>query len=267
MQSRVSGPLTAESPSLPPAVKCSRRSACTACDDRAQYADPSLAMGRCLLRLLPEDDFDRQPLSARRRHRAGGRRTSRQSRRTCGRIRSLQATGCCHGRQRHAAGGVAALARTMRRPSFRRLQLRGLEPAGTTSLPGAGSHRRTSSLLRLHGEQLRLCIDAEGSASLCPLWARRWMRITLPAISRWPTCPSSRRSFVNMQRLPSGCALSVHREKTKLWRHWRTDHLADLRLGSPEEYLDCFRERFDQRSTRAAAHPWRHWRTTERRSG
>ena len=32
-------------------------------DDRAQYTSPSLAMGRCLLRLLPEDDFDQQPLS------------------------------------------------------------------------------------------------------------------------------------------------------------------------------------------------------------
>src|SRR3984957_17407554 len=33
-------------------------------DDCAQFTGPSLAMGRCLLRLLPEDGFDRQPLSA-----------------------------------------------------------------------------------------------------------------------------------------------------------------------------------------------------------
>ena len=33
-------------------------------DDIAQYADSSIAVGRCLLRLLPEDDFDAQPLSA-----------------------------------------------------------------------------------------------------------------------------------------------------------------------------------------------------------
>src|SRR5271168_102270 len=33
-------------------------------DDCAQFTGPSLAMGRCLLRLLPEDRFDRQPLSA-----------------------------------------------------------------------------------------------------------------------------------------------------------------------------------------------------------
>src|SRR3984885_16089892 len=33
-------------------------------DDRAQFSGPSLALGRSLLRLLPEDCFDRQPLSA-----------------------------------------------------------------------------------------------------------------------------------------------------------------------------------------------------------
>ena len=33
-------------------------------DDCAQFTGPSVAMGRCLLRLLPEDSFDRQPLSA-----------------------------------------------------------------------------------------------------------------------------------------------------------------------------------------------------------
>src|ERR1700690_3178221 len=33
-------------------------------DDCAQYDGDSLSMGRCLLRLLPEDSFDRQPLSA-----------------------------------------------------------------------------------------------------------------------------------------------------------------------------------------------------------
>ena len=32
-------------------------------DSSARYTSPSLAMGRCLLRLLPEDDFDQQPLS------------------------------------------------------------------------------------------------------------------------------------------------------------------------------------------------------------
>jgi asparagine synthase (glutamine-hydrolysing) len=58
--------------------------------------------------------------------------------------------------------------------------------------------------------------------------------------------PIEQTIFRNMQRLPSGCSLSVHREKTRLWRHWRTDHLRDLRLGSPQEYLDCFNERFDR---------------------
>ena len=33
-------------------------------DDTAQYSGSSIALGRCLLRLLPEDDFDAQPLSS-----------------------------------------------------------------------------------------------------------------------------------------------------------------------------------------------------------
>ena len=33
-------------------------------DDTAQYTGSSIALGRCLLRLLPEDGFDEQPLSA-----------------------------------------------------------------------------------------------------------------------------------------------------------------------------------------------------------
>src|ERR1700731_1698595 len=33
-------------------------------EDTAQYTGPSIAMGRCFLRLLPEDDFDQQPLTA-----------------------------------------------------------------------------------------------------------------------------------------------------------------------------------------------------------
>src|SRR5271168_1731093 len=33
-------------------------------DDTAQYSGSSIALGRCLLRLLPEDGFDEQPLSA-----------------------------------------------------------------------------------------------------------------------------------------------------------------------------------------------------------
>ena len=149
---------------------------------RAQYTSPSVAMGRCLLRLLPEDAFDRQPLSA-------GDVTALvadvrlDNRAELGlELGHLRSTVCGHGGQRYAVGGVAALARTVCRPSFRRLQLRGLGPAGTASLPGSRSHRGTSSLLCRYGELLRLRFHAQGFASACPLWARRWMKITSPAI-------------------------------------------------------------------------------------
>ncbi len=83
-------------------------------DDCAQFTGPSLAMGRCLLRLLPEDCFDRQPLSA-------GVVTSlvadvRLDNRAEleGELKSLPATGCGNGGQRSAVSGVAALARRVR---------------------------------------------------------------------------------------------------------------------------------------------------------
>ena len=45
-------------------MPCFRRSTCMARMTRAQYTGSSVALGRCLLRLLPEDHFDQQPLSA-----------------------------------------------------------------------------------------------------------------------------------------------------------------------------------------------------------
>ena len=40
--------------------------------------------------------------------------------------------------------------------------------------------------------------------------------------------------------------MSVKRGGTKIWRYWNTDQLPELRLSSAEEYLECFRERFDR---------------------
>jgi asparagine synthase (glutamine-hydrolysing) len=32
----------------------------------------------------------------------------------------------------------------------------------------------------------------------------------------------------------------------RVWKYWQTEQLRELRLGSAQEYLDCFRERFDR---------------------
>jgi asparagine synthase (glutamine-hydrolysing) len=213
-------------------------------DDSAQYTGSSIALGRCLLRLLPEDGFDEQPLSA---------------------------------------TGVTALVADIRLDNRRELGLElGLSSqqtavmADSAMLLAAWQTWREQCVEHLSGafsfavwnqkeQHLFLARDHTGERPLVyastancfafasmpkglhPLsfvgseldeeYVARYLMITNIAIER--------SIFRRIQRLPPGYALSIHREKKKLWRYWQTDHLPELRLGSPEEYLECFRERFD----------------------
>jgi asparagine synthase (glutamine-hydrolysing) len=213
-------------------------------DDTAQYTGSSIALGRCLLRLLPEDGFDEQPLSA---------------------------------------TGVTALVADIRLDNRRELGLElGLSSqqtavmADSAMLLAAWQRWREQCVEHLSGafsfavwnqkeQHLFLARDHTGERPLVyastancfafasmpkglhPLsfvgsevdeeYVARYLMLTNIAIER--------SIFRRIQRLPPGYALSIHREKKKLWRHWQTDHLPELRLGSPEEYLECFRERFD----------------------
>jgi asparagine synthase (glutamine-hydrolysing) len=213
-------------------------------DDTAQYTGSSIALGRCLLRLLPEDGFDEQPLSA---------------------------------------TGVTALVADIRLDNRRELGLElGLSSqqtavmADSAMLLAAWQRWREQCVEHLSGafsfavwnqkeQHLFLARDHTGERPLVyastancfafasmpkglhPLsfvgsevdeeYVARYLMLTNIAIER--------SIFRRIQRLPPGYALSIHREKKKLWRYWQTDHLPELRLGSPEEYLECFRERFD----------------------
>jgi asparagine synthase (glutamine-hydrolysing) len=213
-------------------------------DDTAQYTGSSIALGRCLLRLLPEDGFDEQPLSA---------------------------------------TGVTALVADIRLDNRRELGLElGLSSqqtavmADSAMLLAAWQRWREQCVEHLSGafsfavwnqkeQHLFLARDHTGERPLVyastancfafasmpkglhPLsfvgsevdeeYVARYLMLTNIAIER--------SIFRRIQRLPPGYALSIHREKRKLWRYWQTDHLPELRLGSPEEYLECFRERFD----------------------
>ena len=213
-------------------------------DDTAQYTGSSIALGRCLLRLLPEDGFDGQPLSA---------------------------------------TGVTALVADIRLDNRRELGLElGLSSqqtavmADSAMLLAAWQRWREQCVEHLSGafsfavwnqkeQHLFLARDHTGERPLVyastancfafasmpkglhPLsfvgsevdeeYVARYLMLTNIAIER--------SIFRRIQRLPPGYALSIHREKKKLWRYWQTDHLPELRLGSPEEYLECFRERFD----------------------
>jgi asparagine synthase (glutamine-hydrolysing) len=213
-------------------------------DDTAQYTGSSIALGRCLLRLLPEDGFDEQPLSA---------------------------------------AGVTALVADIRLDNRRELGLElGLSSqqtavmADSAMLLAAWQRWREQCVEHLAGafsfavwnqkeQHLFLARDHTGERPLVyastancfafasmpkglhPLgfagseldeeYVARYLMLTNIAIERT--------IFRRISRLPPGHALSIHREKKKVWRYWQTDHLPELRLGSPEEYLDCFRERFD----------------------
>ena len=214
-------------------------------DDRSQYTGSSVAMGRCLLRLLPEDQFDHQPLSA---------------------------------------PGVTALVADIRLDNRAELGAElGLSTQQTAAMAdsdmllAAWQHWREQCMDHLCGafslavwdereQHLFLARDHTGERPLFyTSTANNFAFASMPKglhrlpfvaaevdedyVARYLTLaniPIEQTIFRNMRRLPSGCALSVQRGKTKLWRHWRTDQLQDLRLRSPEEYLDCFRERFDQ---------------------
>jgi asparagine synthase (glutamine-hydrolysing) len=214
-------------------------------DDRAQYASPALAMGRCLLRILPEDSFDHQPL---------------------------------------VAPGVTSLVADVRLdnrgPLAAELGLSSEQAAAMADsdvLLAAWLHWREQCVDHLSGafsfavwnheqQYLFLARDHTGERPLfytstanCFAFASMPKglhslpfvegRLDEDYIARYLTAantPIDQTIFRNVFRLPSGCALTIHREKTKLLRHWRTDHLSDLRLRSPDEYLDCFRERFDR---------------------
>src|ERR1700691_3155469 len=214
-------------------------------DDCAQFSGPSVAMGRRLLRLLPEDRFDRQPLSA-------------------GAVSSLVADVRLDNREE--LGAKLGLSREET-----------IVMADSDVLLAAWQHWREQCVDHLSGafsfavwneqeQHLFLARDHTGErplfyASTANCFAFASMpkglhrlpfvgaEVDEDYVARYLTLaniPIEQTIFRNLQRLPSGCSLSVHREKTKLCRYWRTDRLEDLRLGSAEEYLDCFRERFDR---------------------
>lgn len=214
-------------------------------DDCAQYTGPSLAMGRCLLRLLPEDLFDRQPLSGH---------------------------------------GITALVADIRLDNrdqladelgLSRQQIATM--ADSDLLLGAWQHWREQCVDHLSGafsfavwnqreQHLFLARDHTGERPLFyASTANSFAFASMPKglhplpfvgaevdedyIARYLTLaniPIQQTIFRRMQRLPSGCSLNIHQDKVKLSRHWRTEQLADLRLGSPREYLECFQEMFDR---------------------
>ncbi len=211
-------------------------------DHCAQYSGASIGLGVCLLRLLPEDRFDQQPLTA---------------------------------------PGVSCLVADVRLDNRAELEsalgLSATAMADSSLLLAAWQRWGEQCVDHLTGafsfavwneqeQHLFLARDHTGERPLFYASAENWFAFAsmpkglhgLPFmaaevdedyLARYLTLsniPIEQTIFRHVRRLPSGCALSVRRGKTRLWRHWQTTQLKDLRLGSPEAYLDCFRERFDR---------------------
>jgi asparagine synthase (glutamine-hydrolysing) len=214
-------------------------------DDCAQFTGRSVAMGRCLLRLLPEDSFDQQPLSA---HGAT----------------SLVADVRLDNREELAAElGISAQSTVVMADSDMLLaawQRWGEQCvdhlSGAFSFAVWNEQEQHLFLARDHTGERPLFYASTANSFAFASMPKGLHRLPFVGaevdedyVARYLTLvhtPIEQTIFRNILRLPPGCALSVHREKTKLWRHWRTDQLHDLRLATPEEYLNCFREKFDR---------------------
>ncbi len=214
-------------------------------DDTKQYTGPSVALGRCLLRLLPEDDFDQQPLTA------AGVTALVADIRLDNRIELGRELGISSQQSAAMADSDILLA------AWQRWQEKCVEHlSGAFSFAVWDQQEQHMFLARDHTGERPLVYASTANCfafasmpkGLHPLsfvgaevdeeYVARYLMLV--------NVPVERTIFRNMQSLAPGCALSIHREKKKLWRYWQTDHLPELRLGSPEEYLDCFRERFDR---------------------
>lgn len=212
-------------------------------DETAQYADGSFGMGRCLLRLLPEDSFDRQPLSS-----AG--------------VTAL----------------VADLRLDNRKELIGELGIPGAASAADSAILleawrawGKGCLNRLSGAFAFAvwdgtRQELFLARDHVGerplfyySSAHCFAFASMPKGLhPLPFIGAevdedyiahyltLATLPVEQTIFRRIVRLAAGCSVTVRPEKTAVERYWKIEDLAPLPPASGEEYLDQLRERFDK---------------------
>jgi asparagine synthase (glutamine-hydrolysing) len=211
-------------------------------DRSAQYQNPSIGLGVCLFRSLPEDRFDQQPLKA------PGVSCLIADVRLDNRSELVHELGIADAAMADSALLLAAWQRW------------GEECLG--HLSGAFSF----AVWNEQEQRLFLARDHTGERPLFYTSGAGWfafasMPVGLHALpfvtaavdedylARYLTMasiPIEQTVFRNIHRLPSGCAMSVQREKVRVWRHWNFAGFPELRLGSAEEYIECFRERFDR---------------------
>jgi asparagine synthase (glutamine-hydrolysing) len=214
-------------------------------EDTAQYTGPSIAMGRCLLRLLPEDDFDQQPLSE------AGVTALIADVRLDNRQELAVELGFSSQRSATMADSAMLLA------AWQRWHEECVEHlSGAFSFAVWNEQEHHLFLARDHTGERPLVYSAGTNYFAFASMPKGLHRLSFVGaevdedyVARYlmlANIPVGSVIFRNMQSLAPGCALSIRHEKKKLWRYWQTDRLPDLHLGSPEEYVDCLRERFDR---------------------
>jgi asparagine synthase (glutamine-hydrolysing) len=214
-------------------------------DDTAQYTGPSVAMGRCLLRLLPEDSFDQQPLSA-----AGVTALIADIR-----LDNREDLGVELGFSSQRSATMADSAMLL--AAWQRWHEECIEHlSGAFSFAVWNQQEQHLFLARDHTGERPLVYAAGTNYFAFASMPKGLHRLSFVGaevdedyVARYlmlANIPIESVIFRNMQSLAPGCALSIRREKKKHWRYWQTDRLPDLHLGSPEEYVDCLRERFDR---------------------
>src|SRR6202167_5661061 len=188
-------------------------------DDCAQFTGPSVAMGRCLLRTLPEDSFDRQPLSA------GAVTSLVADVRLDNRVELGAELGLSHEDTIVMADSDMLLAAWQR---WREQCVDHL--CGAFSFAVWNQQEQHLFLARDHTGERPLYYTPAGNnfafASMpkglhqLPFIAAEVHEDYLARYLTLANIPIEKTIFRHIRRLPSGCALSVRREKTRLWRHW-----------------------------------------------
>jgi asparagine synthase (glutamine-hydrolysing) len=213
-------------------------------DDRAQFTGPSFAMGRCLLRLLPEDSFDHQPLT-------GDGVTA-----LVADVRLDNREELAHALDLSRERVVAMADSDLLLTAWQHWGEQCVHHlSGAFSFAVWNQQEQRLFLARDHTGERPLFYAASGNSFAFASMPKGLHALPFVGavvdedyIAHYLTLadmPIEQTIFRNVQRLPAGCALSLHRRMKKVWRYWRTDQLPELRLGTPEEYLACFRERFD----------------------
>lgn len=215
-------------------------------DDCAQWSNPSIAMGRCLLHLLPEDQFDRQPLVS------GDGFTLVSDLRLDNRgelARTLKLPDASH------RSDCDILLEAWRHWGERTLE----HLEGAFSFAIFDQRRQELFLARDHTGERPLYYYATESGSPCFAFASAPKGLhPLPFIGAeinedyaigylaGLTIPAGQTIFQRISRLPAGCAIRVRAGSVQTWRYWRTESLPSLRLSSENSYVEMLRECFDR---------------------